>query len=322
MKDQTETNPNLAYSKVERYSFDTKQSIIELKQKGFASREIADFLGVSKSGVNDTYIRYLESKNQRSDGPRVLLFDVESAAALVYCFGRHKQFINQDAVKIEGSWLLCAGYRWLDGQTEVLFNYDEVKANGDYYVCAKLWELFNEADMVVAHNLKGFDLKMLEARCLANGLPALPNVKLIDTLEIARAKFRFPSNKLDSLGAHFGIGRKTGHSGIKLWIDVQQGSKEALDDMVEYCHQDVELLYDVFTLLRTRGLVPGINFAAYYNDDKTRCKACGSDHLELTGRVVTTGTASYNEVKCNTCGTLQRTKQNKLSPQKRKKLLG
>ena len=310
-----------------RYNFDTEQQILQLKKDGVPSRQIAGILGASKSGVNDAYHRLCgdlkeETVKTPTKGAKVLCFDVESTAALVYCFGRHKQFINQDAVKTEGGKLLCSGYRWEgEEQAHVLFNYEEVKAGEDYSVCKVMWELFNQADAVVAHNLKNFDLKMLEARCLANGLPSLPTVKLIDTLEIAKNKFRFPSNKLDSLASYFGLGRKVSHSGISLWVQVQEGSRKALDEMVEYCEQDVNLLHDLFQVLRSRGLVNGYNAALYYDDDVTRCKACGSDHLELTGRTVTTGLSSFEEIKCNSCGTLQRTRKNTISKEKRSKLL-
>jgi uncharacterized protein YprB with RNaseH-like and TPR domain len=310
-----------------KYNFDTEQKIIQLKKSGMASRAIAEELGVSKSGVNDAYLRLIDEVQEKepkrsTGGAKVLFFDVETSAAQVFCFGRHKQFINQDAVKIEGGKLLCSGYRWEgEEQAHVLFNYEEVKAGEDYSVCKAMWELFSQADAVVAHNLKNFDLKMLEARCLANGLPSLPTVKLIDTLEIAKNKFRFPSNKLDSLASYFGLGRKVSHSGISLWVQVQEGSRKALDEMVEYCEQDVNLLHDLFQVLRSRGLVNGYNAALYYDDDVTRCKACGSDHLELTGRAVTTGLSSFEEIKCNSCGTLQRTRKNTLSKEKRSKLL-
>jgi len=89
------------------------------------------------------------------------------------------------------------------------------------------------------------------------------------------------------------LGRKVSHTGIDLWIKVQQGDKQALYDMVLYCEHDVDLLHDVFMELRNRGLVGGINFALYYNDLKTRCKTCGSDNLQLTGRVVTTSAGLY-----------------------------
>ena len=171
------------------------------------------------------------------------------------------------------------------------------------------------------HNCKNFDVKMLEVRCLANGLPPLPTVQVIDTLEIAKKKFRFPSNKLDSLAAYLGIGRKIETGGIELWKKVQQGDEKALGDMVEYCEGDVDLLVEVFLALRGRGLVSAFNAALYYDDDLHRCRACGSTDLEATGRKVTTPSGIYNEIRCTECETVQRDKQNQTTKLKRSKLL-
>lgn len=305
-----------------KYTFNIQKQIIELKEKGFSSRYIAGQLGIGKTGVNNFWKSHKENSITSTNGPRVLLFDLETSASLVYCFGRHKQFINQDAVKIEGGKLLCSGFRWLNqDKTSVMYNKADIAIHGDYSVCYAMWHLFYNADIVVAHNLRGFDLKMLEVRCLANGLPPLPTVQLIDTLDIARKKFRFPSNKLDSLAAYLNIGRKVPHAGISLWVNVQEGDEQALSDMVEYCEGDVDLLYDVFMELRNRGLVSGVNFANYYSDSKPRCKSCGSDKLQFTGRTVTTPTGLFNEVSCSDCGSLQRTKDNKLTKDKRKSLM-
>jgi DNA polymerase elongation subunit (family B) len=303
------------------YSFDTQQKIINLKEQGYSSRSIAALMNISKSGVNDYYTKYLTNKTKSNNGPRVLFFDLETSAALVYCFGRHKQFINQDAIFEEGGKLICSGYSWLGSdEVNVLYNADEVKQQKDLTICKKMWKLFNEADIVVAHNAKGFDVKMLAVRCLANGLRTLPKVKVIDTLQLARKGFRFPSNKLDSLGAYLGVGRKVTHSGISLWAKVQQGDKQALLKMVEYCKGDVELLKDIFMILRGHGGI-NINFAMYYADNLTRCKSCGSTNLEFTGKSVLTNTAEFEEISCLDCGSVNRSKVNKLTKNKRKSLL-
>lgn len=301
-----------------KYTSDLQTKIDYWVSKGYSSRTIASLFGISKSGVNS----YLNKKKVKAQGPRIAFIDLETSAALAYCFGRHKVFLQQDNIKEEGGKVLCAGYRWLeDDKAKVLYNYSEVKQQEDYLVCQQMHDIYSNSDVVVGHNILGFDHKMLEVRCLANGLPPLPAVKLIDTLQIAKQKFRFPSNKLDSLAAYLGIGRKVSHAGIDMWIKVQEGDKQALDSMVEYCQQDVDLLYDVFMNLRGRGLVSGINFANYYDDNKVRCKQCGSEHVELTGRTVTTPTGKYNELRCNDCESVQRDKQNQLSKEKRKSLL-
>ena len=320
------------------YSFDTQLDILQLATEGHSGRAIAGLLGVSKSGVNDflarrelfdpvayaeqaTYSDTSGSTETKANGPKILLFDLETSAALVYAFGRNKQYINQDAVHTEGGKILMASYRWLhENTTHILVNKEQIRQGSDYWVTDHLWDLFHQADAVVAHNGRNFDVKMLEAACLRNDLPPLPTVHILDTLEIAKKKFRLPSNKLDSLAAFLNIGRKVTHSGIDLWAKVQQGDEEAIEEMVEYCLHDTELLLEVFLYLRSRGLVSGFNAANYYDDDKMRCKTCGSADLEYTERMVTTPTGKFKEIRCNGCGSIQRDKDNKNTKEKRKSL--
>jgi len=181
--------------------------------------------------------------------------------------------------------------------------------------------LFKYADAVCGHYIKGFDFKVLQTRCLANGLPPLPAVKVIDTWEMAKKHFKFPDNKLDTVAAYLGLGRKISNSGIQLWKDVQEGDDKALEDMLEYCEQDVDLLVEVFLALRSRGLVSGFNAALYYDDDIVRCRSCGHHEFETTGRKVYTPSGIYNEVRCTECETVQRDKSNQTSKTKRSNLL-
>ena len=214
-----------------------------------------------------------------------------------------------------------ASYRWLhEDTTNILIDKEDIRAGTDRRVTGYLWELFHQADAVVAHNGRNFDVKMLEAACLRNDLPPLPTVHILDTLEIAKKKFRLPSNKLDSLAAFLNIGRKVTHSGIDLWAKVQQGDEKAIEEMVEYCLHDTDLLLEVFLYLRSRGLVSGFNAANYYNDNKMRCKTCGNTELKHTGRTVTTPTGKFKELRCNVCDSVQRDKNNINTKEKRKSL--
>lgn len=301
-----------------KYTNETKRKIISLKNQGYSGRGIADALGLSKSGVNS----FIASGEEVHIGPKILLLDIETSASLVYAFGRHKQFIHQDAVVQEGGVVLMAGYQWLhEGVTNVLVNKTEVRQGQDYTVVKAVAGLLEEADAVVAHNGRSFDVKMLQARALINGFEQLPTVHILDTLEMAKKNFRLSSNKLDSVGAVLGLGRKIQNSGIDLWIKVQQGDENALIEMVQYCEGDVDLLRDVFLELRSRGLVSGFNAANYYHDNVPRCKTCGSDDIVETGRIVTTPTGRFEEILCNDCGSKQRKRNNLSTKEKRKSLL-
>ena len=92
--------------------------------------------------------------------------------------------------------------------------------------------------------------------------------------------------------------------------------------MVEYCKQDVVVLEKVWHKLKQVGKAgTDFNAALYYEDDKVRCKVCGSHDLVATGRTVYTGASAYDEIICNSCGSVARSKGNKLTKEKRKSLL-
>jgi uncharacterized Zn finger protein len=63
------------------------------------------------------------------------------------------------------------------------------------------------------------------------------------------------------------------------------------------------------------------NAALYYDDDKTRCRVCGSSDVEPTGRNVTTSVSIFAELRCNDCGAVHRTRTTTASKEKRKSLI-
>jgi transcriptional regulator with XRE-family HTH domain len=301
-------------------------SIKQLKADGFASRYIASLIGVSKTTVNNLLNGRSDSKEkvqvkEIKEGAKVLLFDLETSAALAYAFGRFKVNLSQDNIYKEGGVILCASYRWLgENDTYVIYSKEDIANNEDISVVTKLWELFNEADAVIAHNAAAFDVKVLQGRVLINGMEPLPSVKVIDTLNMAKKHFRLPSNKLDSIAEILGLGRKL-PTGISLWAGVQEGDEESLEKMLDYCQHDTDLLHEVYMRLRSFGTASNFNASHYYKDDKERCNICGSTDIELTGRVTHTDVSTFAEVRCNSCGGIHRKREVLNTKEKRKSLM-
>ena len=310
-----------------KYSECIQNAIKDFSNMGFSGRKIAKMLDLSKSGVND-YLRTL-IENDRTQienvkGPRILIIDVETAAATAMTFGRFKINLSQDNIVDEGGWILCASWRWLGEETNhsIHLNSTEVALQDDSRIVERMIELLDEADAIVAHNGCSFDHKVIQTRATFHGYAKLPTVKVLDTLLLARRYLRLPSNKLDSIGEYFGLGRKIDTGGIRLWKEVQQGSVQAMKDMVEYCQQDVDLLHDVYVKLRHLGTAGNaFNAALYYNDDKMRCNVCGSDELTPTERKVSTTVSQFDEYFCNSCGSLHKTRKSSVSKSKRSTLL-
>lgn len=302
-------------------SDETKEKIIELKQQGVSSRKIAKKLGCGKSSVNDYWKKYNENNTSTEvKKPKILLLDVENAASVGLVFGRFKQNLSQDHILTEGGWLLTYAYKWL-GEPEI--GYGEITPEeaiecNDARLCMELFDIMEQADVVIAHNSYGHDIPLLKARIIINGLPPLRKNKVIDTLFLSK-EFKFNSKKLDSLCSALDIGRKIENGGIKLWADCQNGIQEAITQMRVYNVGDVELLEELYLAIRSHSTRHS-NLAVYYNDNKIRCNICCSDEVESTGNLVTTNVSVFQEYKCK-CGARFKNRQSITSKEQRSKFL-
>lgn len=293
-----------------------RQHIVDLNNAGISSREIAQLLGISKSGVNEYLSRIIGN-----GGPKVLFFDLETAPDIVATFGRWNVNISQQNLLQEGNWLLSASWSWL-GQNKIdgyVITPPYAKKANDYQVVSRLLDVYNKADIVVAHNANNFDVPVFRTRLLMNGMQPPKHVRVIDTLRMAK-KLKFGSNKLDSLSQTIGFGEKIKHAGIQLWIDCLKGDKDSLQKMLEYNKQDVRLLKEAYYEMAP--FDPSTpNFAAYYDDENQRCGTCGSIELVSTGNKVMTNLSKFSELRCLHCGTINRTRENEFTKSKRKNLL-
>jgi hypothetical protein len=310
------------------------EQVVRMTGAGMSSRYVAEQLGISKTSVNDIWNRWIANPKpfydpdevafKKVEGPKILVFDTETAAATALTFGRFKVNLSQDNILDNGGWILCACWRWLGSNVteSIHLTQEEVLNKDDSRIVAKMFELYEQADAVLAHNSLGFDHKVVQTRAVYNGFPPLPQVKVLDTLQLVKKYLKLPSNRLDAIGEFFGLGRKISTGGISLWRKVQEGDEEAMEQMVEYCLQDVDLLYEVY--LRTRQLGRAgsdFNAALYHDDDLVRCRVCGSSDVEVTGRTIETSLNVFDEVRCNECGAVHRHRESKTSKQKRKNLL-
>lgn len=290
-----------------------------MKEDGFSSRYIANWIGVASKTTVNNYWNSLQDKPAQKQEPKILLLDLETAAAVAMSFGRWNVNLSQNHIVDEGGWILCASYKWL-GDKKVKSIYltpDEIFNQDDTRIVATLFDEMVKATAIVAHNAKKFDHKVLQTRSIANNFGPLPTVKVIDTLQIAKSKLKLPSNKLDSIGEYFNLGRKIETEGITLWKNVQEGDEDAMKRMVKYCEQDTNLLEQIYYKLRALGNGgSGYNAGHEHVDGKEHCPVCGSTDLTMTGRTVTTAVSTFLEVQCNECDSLHRTRKSLAPPSK------
>ncbi len=140
----------------------------------------------------------------------------------------------------------------------------------------KFIQVANSATELVGHNGDKFDLAWIRTRCLFHGIPMFPNYITIDTLKIARSKFRFNSNRLNYIADFLGIGQKI-KTEFNLWKDILlHKDKKAMEDMLKYCKKDVILLEKVFKHLNTH--IPSkSHYGVLYGGLRASCPECGAD---------------------------------------------
>jgi len=222
---------------------------------------------------------------------KVLFIDLETAPNLAYVWEKYEQDVI--AFKKE-RYLLCYAYKWLGDKN--------VKADSLYtlsqkQLVKKLHSLFNEADIIIAQNGDNFDIKMANAFFIKFGLTPPSPYKTIDTLKIARNKFRFNSNRLDDLGEYLGLGRKI-KTDKDLWLGCMSGKKDAWAKMIKYNIQDIVLLEKIYDKLSSWAT----NSPAIYIDI-TKCLKCGSGNIQHRGWYYSNGgKTKRKKISCVDCG--------------------
>ena len=196
--------------------------------------------------------RHREKIGPRSTA-RILLFDIETAPMEVYVWGLHdkrNQYISYNNV-IKGRSVLSWAARWLF-ESEVMSEVattSEARNRKDKRVLYEMWQLLEEADIIIAHNAQQFDVRRLNARFILNDYgPPMP-YRVIDTLTEARKTFDFESNKLDDLNEQFGLSKKL-PTDFDLWKRCVTGDASALEEMVTYNRSDVIALEELYLVLR------------------------------------------------------------------------
>ena len=232
---------------------------------------------------------------------KTLIFDIETAPSQSYVWGAWKQNIglNMD-IQPEG-YIMSIAYKWLD---EEPVHYLENRTEDDKHIATQFASVLSEADFVVAHNGKKFDIPVMNTRFVVHGIPPPSPYKVIDTLTIAKKEMRFRRNTL----AHLAEVLKCNHkklthakfAGFDLWSECMKGNPEAWAEMELYNRYDVIVLEEVYKKLRPYASNhPNITTG---NDDVVMCcPKCGSHELIRSGYFYT-NKGKYQRYACKTCG--------------------
>lgn len=232
--------------------------------------------------------------------PRILSLDLETTPLEAYAWGP-KYECNLIEI-IEHSRILSYSAKWLDGKhiTKGWPDYKGYKKEtlDDKAIVKDLWELVNQADIIIAQNGRDFDVKVMNARFLAHRLPPPAPYKLIDPKVEAKKYLRLPSYSLDDLCDYFNIGRKMEHEGFGLWLKCIAGDKFAWNRMKAYNKNDVIIMEKLYLILRPY-MKSHPNLGMFTG--KVVCGKCGSSKIQARG-LTFANTVKYHRWQCMDCG--------------------
>lgn len=232
---------------------------------------------------------------------KILAFDLETSPNLAHVWGLWDQNVSLSQLD-KSTEVMCFGARWL-GSNKVIFR--SVHHDGKEAMLEELWKLFDEADAVMGWNSKGFDSKHVNREFLEAGMKPPSPWKELDLMQAVKAKFRFPSNKLDYVAQRLGVGKKTPHTGFQLWLDCMAGDDKAWRLMKKYQMQDVNLLIDLHSILLP--WIANHPNVALIDGIEGGCVNCGSTNLQRRG-YSTTGVSKQQRYQCQDCGKWNKSK--------------
>jgi hypothetical protein len=251
--------------------------------------------------------------------PKVLIYDIETAPIIshVWSLWNNNVGLNQ----IQKDWhLLSWSAKWL-GEDRIYYQ-DQRNAKNiedDKKILKGIWELLNEADIVVTQNGKKFDEKKLNARFIINGFQPPSSYKHIDTLQIAKRKFGFTSNRLEymtgKLCKKYKKGKHKKFPGHELWSECLKGNIEAWNEMQEYNEVDVLSLEELF--VKFSPWSNEVNFNLYHDELVSHCK-CGGNYKK--DGYAYTQKGKFQRYRCGSCGSQVRDSHNLFDKEKKKQL--
>lgn len=227
--------------------------------------------------------------------PRILVFDLEVSPNISYTWETYETNVIEFVQEWE---LLTIAWQWYgENKVHVLGNCDFNSTN-DEKLTKKLWDLFNEADILVGHNINSFDIKKANARFIHYKLLSPSHYRTVDTMRVYKKHFKDNRNGLDYIAQKHKLGKKLPHPGFDMWKGCMANDPKSWAKMKQYNKQDV-----VITTALYKFLLPWIdnhpNVAIFL--EKQACGNCGSEHIKSFGFRFSNG-GKYRRLQCVDCG--------------------
>ena len=259
---------------------------------------------------------------------KILYFDIETAPNLGYTYPLWNANINHSHI-VRYGYVLSFAAKWIGTDKTIYHECQDWKNKkfeedrDDSEITKKMMKLFDQADIVVGHNGKAFDVDTMKGRALKWDLPPPTPFKVADTMRIAKFEFKLQRNSLEFIAEFVGAKAKQKHTqfpGQELFIACDRGNKEAWKILKEYNIGDVDTLIEVHQKLRAWDS-RSPNLGVFRQESRSICPKCSSGELTRSKKDAKTNTQIYPLYFCRNCKGYSRGRHTISDISKRKILL-
>lgn len=217
-----------------------------------------------------------------------------------------KLSIGPEAI-IQERFMLSVQWSW-NNEKEVHVVQANIKKRDDTKVIKALTKILQEADIVVGHNVRKFDLRWAAGRALLLGLEPTRSkfVKHIDTMILAKQAFYLNSYKMDYICQKLGIkGKiKTSFSDWMAILNVDNAAElaqERANYLCKYGKHDINMNRELFIkILPHVKLTNKLEMMLY--GKSAVCPECQSFKVHGKGLRVTKTGKNMHRFVCGACG--------------------
>lgn len=298
----------------ELYGKQWHRKALELKLQGVSNRQIARTIWGASDGESRLRKFFKRPDVAQIIGTvpqatakcpvRVLFWDIETLPHVSFHWDWWNINVPVMSQNIHLGFMLSHAWQWgVDGEVHCsILTPEEIASKDDTRLVLEMHALFNNADVVIAHNGKKFDVKKANASFARIGLAPPSPYKVVDTVRISKKFFNLPSHSLAFLCEYFQLGvQKVQHSGFELWEKCYKGDIESLKLMETYNRGDIPTLVKLYLHLRAWGN-DGVDISPLVGSSQLTCPTCGGHDVIDTPHEVMAGRKLHKVYKCHECG--------------------
>lgn len=179
-------------------------------------------------------------------------------------------------------------------------------SDNDFYVVRRLFELFDQAEVLVGQNHERFDIKKANERFLVHGFKPPSPYATIDTKRIWNQNFS-GSASLKYMARKADVALKADSGGFATWLGCMNNERAAWEKMETYNIADVIATSEVFTKILPWADMKysrSVNFG-HYRPGKFACPRCMNTEDEEGFQKRGwhgTGASRFQTYLCKRCG--------------------